>query len=49
MDWITGLQRAIDYVEAHLTEEIDYEMKPFLAFLPEYVMIKKKEKRGNAS
>lgn len=25
MDWITGLQRAIDYVEAHLTEEIDYE------------------------
>ncbi|MDY3031352.1 MAG: effector binding domain-containing protein [Clostridia bacterium] len=25
MDWITGLQRAIDYVEEHLTEEIDYE------------------------
>ena len=25
MDWITGVQRAIDYVEAHLTEEIDYE------------------------
>lgn len=24
MDWITGLQRALDYVEAHLTEEIDY-------------------------
>lgn len=24
MDWITGIQRAIDYVEAHLTEEIDY-------------------------
>jgi len=23
MDWITGLQRAIDYTEAHLTEEID--------------------------
>lgn len=26
MDWITGIQRALDYTEAHLTEEIDYEM-----------------------
>ncbi|MBQ7871265.1 MAG: AraC family transcriptional regulator [Oscillospiraceae bacterium] len=25
MDWITGIQRAINYIEAHLTEEIDYE------------------------
>lgn len=25
MDWITGIQRALDYVETHLTEEIDYE------------------------
>ncbi len=25
MEWVTGIQRAIDYVEAHLTEEIDYE------------------------
>lgn len=25
MDWITGIQRAIDYIEAHLTEDIDYE------------------------
>ena len=25
MDWITGIQRAVDYVEAHLTEPIDYE------------------------
>ena len=25
MEWITGIQRAIDYVEDHLTEEIDYE------------------------
>lgn len=25
MDWITGIQRAIDYVEQHLTESIDYE------------------------
>ena len=25
MDWITGMQRAIDYIEAHLTDEIDYE------------------------
>ncbi|SHN84771.1 hypothetical protein SAMN02745215_04276 [Desulfitobacterium chlororespirans DSM 11544] len=22
MDWITGIQRAVDYVEAHLTEPI---------------------------
>lgn len=25
MDWITGLQRAVNYVEEHLTDEIDYE------------------------
>lgn len=25
MDWVTGIQRALDYAEAHLTEEIDYE------------------------
>ena len=25
MDWITGIQRALDYTEAHLTEAIDYE------------------------
>lgn len=25
MDWITGIQSAIDYIEDHLTEEIDYE------------------------
>lgn len=26
MDWITGIQRSLDYTEAHLTEKIDYEM-----------------------
>ena len=25
MDWIAGMQRALDYIEAHLTEEIDFE------------------------
>lgn len=25
MDWITGMQKAIDYIESHLTEEIDYD------------------------
>ncbi len=25
MDWITGIQRALNYVEAHMTEPIDYE------------------------
>lgn len=24
MDWVTGIQRAIDYMEAHITEDIDY-------------------------
>lgn len=26
MDWIIGMQKAIDYIEEHITEEIDYEM-----------------------
>lgn len=26
MDWITGIQKAIDHIEAHLTEELDYEV-----------------------
>ena len=25
MDWITGIQQAINYIEAHITEELDYE------------------------
>ena len=25
MDWLTGIQNAINYIEEHLTEEIDYE------------------------
>lgn len=25
MDWITGIQNAINYIEDHLTEELDYE------------------------
>ena len=25
MDWITGLQKAIDYIEGNITEKIDYE------------------------
>lgn len=26
MDWITGIQNSINYIEEHLTEEIDYEI-----------------------
>ncbi len=26
MDWITGIQNAINYIEDHITEEIDYEL-----------------------
>lgn len=25
MDWVTGIQRALDYIEAHVTEDIDWE------------------------
>ena len=25
MDWITGIQKAIDYIEDHITKKIDYE------------------------
>lgn len=25
MDWLTGIQNAINYIEEHLTEEIDYD------------------------
>lgn len=25
MDWVIGIQKAIDYIEEHLTDEIDYE------------------------
>lgn len=25
MDWVIGIQNAINYIEEHLTEEIDYE------------------------
>ncbi|MDD3173091.1 MAG: AraC family transcriptional regulator [Herbinix sp.] len=32
MDWITGIQRAIDYVEAHITESIDYEKVAMRAY-----------------
>ncbi len=26
MDWIGGIQKAIDYIEAHITEELDFSM-----------------------
>ena len=25
MDWTTGIQRAIDYIEAHIAEPLDYD------------------------
>ena len=25
MDWITGIQRAIDYIEENILEELDYD------------------------
>lgn len=25
MDWLTGIQNAINYIEEHLTEEINYD------------------------
>ena len=25
MEWVVGIQKAIDYIEDHITEELDYE------------------------
>lgn len=25
MDWVMGIQRAVDYVEEHITEDLDYD------------------------
>ncbi len=36
MDWITGLQKAIDYIEEHLTESIDYEKVAAQSFSSSY-------------
>jgi AraC family transcriptional regulator len=36
MDWITGIQRALDYIEAHLTEEIDYDQLAKISFSSTY-------------
>ena len=36
MDWITGMQKAIDYIEANLTEEIDYEKVATESFSSSY-------------
>lgn len=36
MDWIVGLQKAIDYIEDNLTETIDYEMVAAQSFSSSY-------------
>ncbi len=36
MDWITGMQKAIDYIEANLTEKIDYEKVAAESFSSSY-------------
>lgn len=36
MDWITGMQKAIDYIEEHLTEPIDYEVVAAQSFSSSY-------------
>ncbi len=36
MDWIIGIQRAIDYIENHLTEKIDYETVASQSFSSSY-------------
>ena len=36
MDWTTGIQNAIDYIEAHLTEEIDYDAAAAQGFSSPY-------------
>ena len=36
MDWIVGVQKAIDYIENHLTEKIDYDMVAAQSFSSSY-------------
>ena len=36
MDWITGIQNAIDYIEEHLTETIDYDIVAAQSFSSTY-------------
>lgn len=36
MDWISGMQKSIDYIEAHLTEPIDYEKVAAESFSSSY-------------
>ena len=36
MDWITGIQNAINYIEDHLTEEIDHELVARESFSSSY-------------
>lgn len=36
MDWITGIQNAIDYIENHLTETIDYDIVAVQSFSSTY-------------
>lgn len=36
MNWIYGMQKAIDYIEEHLTEEIDYETVAAQSFSSSY-------------
>ncbi len=36
MNWVTGLQNAVDYIESHLLEEIDYEVLAAQSFSSSY-------------
>ena len=36
MDWIVGMQKAIDYIENHLTEKIDYDIVSAQSFSSSY-------------
>lgn len=36
MDWVAGMQRVIDYIEAHLTEKIDYDTVAAQCFCSSY-------------
>lgn len=36
MEWIKGIQKAIDYIENHLTEDIDYELVAAPCFSSKY-------------
>ena len=46
MDWVTGLQNAIDYMEEHLLEELDYDAIAAKGFSSSYHFQRRNQKNS---